>query len=189
MSSDGEINSIEMDLLKSYVLKFYESLTSGETSAGTNVKAQTKKVEAVPVKATPEPVIEKPKPAAAPPAEPRGNAVSDTPKAKPATISREMKSLFEIEKGKEISDKLSISKINDIGKSMSINEKMFTITELFGGNQTDFDGVISKLNGLSSYQEAQTFLAENVVNQNSWLDESKVKKAKTFLKLVYRRYI
>jgi len=42
VSSDGEINKIELDLLKSYVLNFYESLDDN-SGVSTNSSQQLKK--------------------------------------------------------------------------------------------------------------------------------------------------
>lgn len=187
ISSDGDINQIELDLLKSYVVKFYESLTAGTVDTTAAPSSKPSHV----AKTTTPAVSTAPPPAPPVQAVPRetGNAVSDPAKPKTTSMNSEMKSLFAIQEGKEISDKLSTTPIKDIGKSMSINEKIFTIQELFGGNQGDFDKVVSKLNGLGSYKEAQEYLASDVVKQNSWLDEEKLKKAKTFLKLVHRKYV
>jgi len=189
--SGAEINAIELDLLKSYVLKFYESITDGhsESSNGQSTRSAPKaivqerpaEVGSTPTSPTPVQKME-----AAPVVEHVPAAVK---MATRTPITSEMKSLFMMEKGKEISDQLSTTGINDIGKSMSINEKIFTIQELFNGNQGDFDDVVNHLNGLKNYDDAMDYLASNVVNQKNWLDQAKVKEAKTFMKLVYRKYI
>ena len=71
---------------------------------------------------------------------------------------------------------------------MSINEKMFTINELFGGNADEMNNILVALNGLSNFDEAKDILVRSVATKYSWGSPSKSKKAKTFIKLVQRRY-
>lgn len=188
VSADGQVNKIELDLLKSYVLNFYETLS--EPAGSSNPTPQeTKKVEVK--EPTPEPVVEKVETQEAPIAEqaPSENT-SPKPVSKPKSKNpSDFETLFSLETGNEISDKLSMSPIKDVAKAMNINERIFTIKELFGGNQESFDTTMNKLNGFSTYDEATKFLSEEIVETNGWLEPSKTKKVKTFLKLVARKYI
>ncbi len=184
ISADGHINSIELDLLKSYTLNFYESLVIGSPASSNQPKTNTTlstEQKVSDFKQTPEaqPVAEQ-APTEAPP--------SPAPKSTKKE-NKDLDQLFSLETGNEISDKLSISPINDINKAMSINERIFTIKELFGGSQESFTKTMSKLNEFSTYDDAKNYLSENIVGDNNWLDPEKSKKVKNFLKLISRKYI
>ena len=188
ISADGQINQIELDLLKSYTLSFYESIASGHPS-NSSTSTGISRVETPIVASRPNtPIV--PKVAEQPiaeqaPAEVLVESSNDVPKQQ----SKDMELLFSLETGNEISDKLSTTPIKDISKAMSINERIFTIKELFGGSQDSFDKTINSLNGFASYDDAKTFLSESVVEENNWLDPEKSKKVKKFLKLISRKYI
>lgn len=88
----------------------------------------------------------------------------------------------------DLSDKLSLLPVNDLTKALSINERFFTIQELFGGNSDLFQTTLKKLNGLSSFEEASDALIKSVASEFDWASASKQKKAANFIKLVRRRY-
>ena len=188
ISADGQINQIELDLLKSYTLSFYESIASGHAS-NTSSSAGNTRVETPIVASRPTTPVA-PKVAEQPIAEQAPTEVL-VESSNDVTVqqSKDMELLFSLETGNEISDKLSTTPIKDISKAMSINERIFTIKELFGGSQESFDKTISSLNGFASYDDAKTFLSESVVGENNWLDPEKSKKVKKFLKLISRKYI
>lgn len=128
----------------------------------------------------PEPVVEKPEPIA--------------PKAEPVTTPAivagdELMELFDIKPGTELSDILSFSPIKDLRKSMGVNERIFTINELFNGDQRLFDEVIQHLNGLNDFSTASEYLINKVAVTNHWETKDKKKKADHFVRLVYRRYL
>jgi chemotaxis protein histidine kinase CheA len=104
-------------------------------------------------------------------------------------VPPKLKSIFEIKNSNELSDKLSFSPIKDLRKSMGVNERIFTINELFGGDQKLFDDVFQHLNTIDNYDDAAEYLIERVAIPNSWQDGERKKKAEQFVKLVYRRYL
>lgn len=191
--ADGEVNKIEADLLKSYISKFYESLMDLDTETikpksngistkkGKEIKKPSnggvsKKIEfpSEPVREIPQIVEET-------------VAVSTAQVVQKAVIKSDP--LFDFEMGSELSDKLSNTKIADISTSMSINERVSTIVELFAGNKEAFENTMDHLNGLSSFQEAKTYLSSNVVEKYNWNDGERPSKVKSLMKLVYRRYV
>lgn len=103
-------------------------------------------------------------------------------------LSENMNSIFEVTGGTEISDKLSNLPIKDLTKSMGINERMFTVKELFGGDQNKFNTILQDLNGLSNFEEAKSYLLDGIATELQWDDASKYKKADKFVKLVQRRF-
>ncbi|RMG78125.1 MAG: hypothetical protein D6714_18640 [Bacteroidetes bacterium] len=124
-----------------------------------------------------------PDPAPAPPPTPR-------PAARPkTTVPPEIDELFEEPHAKELSEKLSLLPIKDLRKAMGLNEKIFTINELFGGDQSAFDATIATLNGVKNFEQAKAYLIENVAMKFNWTDKNKKKKAANFIKLVRRRYL
>jgi len=125
------------------------------------------------------------------PAEPTPVAATETKTGSSNTLSKsEYETLFDEQKGaKELSDKLSSLPIKDLSKAMGLNEKILTINELFDGDHREFDDTISKLNGMSSFEDAKAYLAANVADKHAWATRSKKKKAKIFIKLIKRRYL
>ncbi len=119
--------------------------------------------------------------------EPEPEVTINVEKAK--NTSSDFGSLFESIEAKEVSDRLSLTKVTDIGKAMGINEKIFTVKELFGGNQSLFESTVAKLNACVSFDEATDFLKNEVANELDWMEAGKFKKAKKFIKLVQRRFV
>lgn len=101
----------------------------------------------------------------------------------------EMDELFEIKTTAELSDKLANSPIADLTKAMGLNEKIFTVNELFGGNQSEMDNILLALNGLGSFEEAKSLLRRSVASKYNWTEVTRLKKAKNFIRLVRRRYL
>lgn len=120
--------------------------------------------------------------------------VVDTPKPKPVVIREsykipsELLEIFAEENATELSDKLGLSKVDDIRKSMGINEKIFTIKELFGGDQDKFNSILTKIDACKNYKEATELLGKTVAKEEKWTEEGKIKKAKQFVKLVQRKF-
>ncbi|HOY15426.1 MAG TPA: hypothetical protein PLY70_19900 [Saprospiraceae bacterium] len=110
--------------------------------------------------------------------------------AEPITVdfNHPMEKLFIISKAVDLSDKLSMSRIDDIHKAMGINERLFNQNELFGGNGALFSETLTRLNQFASFDEAKEYLKNGVAKENKWDSETKWAKAQQFVKLVYRRY-
>ena len=164
-----------------------------------------------PVAKTPPPVVETPKPTPPPPSPTPAPKVvvkketptvvsSPPPVAKPSpppspakevskssTTSGEYEVLFEHKEAKELSDKLAETPIRDLTKAISINERILTVQELFGGENQAFSDALAKLNGFKNLEEAKPFLTE-LAKKYKWTDKGRKKKAKVFIKLIRRRY-
>ena len=78
--------------------------------------------------------------------------------------------------------------IKDIKKAMGLNERIFTVNELFGGDQAIFDLTTDTLNKLPDFTQAKNFLMRNAASKYNWDKKGKKSKAKNFIKLVKRRY-
>lgn len=90
---------------------------------------------------------------------------------------------------KELSDQLKWKPIQDIDKSLSINERILTKNELFDGDAELMNATIATLNSLKSYDEAIEYLKNNVALKLDWISDSKKGKALLFLQKVQRRYM
>jgi hypothetical protein len=128
-------------------------------------------------------VVEVPKPTPAP-----------TPPAPQPTSSQgglsdvDRVALFEVKEATELSEKLSQAPIRDLTKAMGLNDKIFTINELFGGDSKAFDDTLKKLNTFNNFDDAKEFLAAGVAHTYEWPNRSRKKKAIYFINLVKRRY-
>ena len=112
---------------------------------------------------------------------------------RPVSASQKIKpdhtDLFEMEEVKELSQKLSAQPIKDLHKAMGLNERVFTINELFGGDPKLFRITMDKLNSFSTFEEAKVHLSHHLADQHNWTSRKLKTKAKNFVKLVRRRYI
>jgi hypothetical protein len=147
----------------------------------------------------PPPVVESPRytlPQPPPPVEsPRYTPppVPDPPRSRvaqaPASgFSAEIEALFDEQVGKEISDKLSNAPVADLTKAFGLNDRLLMQNELFLNNKSAFDEALKDLNNASSFDTARAFLADLAV-RNSWnLNADRQKLAKSFIKLVRRRF-
>lgn len=71
---------------------------------------------------------------------------------------------------------------------MGLNERIFTVNELFGGDQSVFDNIVATLNELRTFADAKNYLIQNVAGKYNWASKDRKSKAKNFIKLVKRRY-
>ena len=90
---------------------------------------------------------------------------------------------------KELSEKLSFSPIKNIFKSISINERIFTQNELFGGDHLAFRSVLEQLEQKNTFEEAVAFLKGGIAKEQKWDSAKKINKANQFMKLVQRRFV
>lgn len=101
----------------------------------------------------------------------------------------EIEELFYFQEARELSDRLSLSPIADLTKALGINDRLLTVNELFGGDYAFFDESFRKLNSMNSFEEAKSYLKDNVVQDQDWLNPVKKERAKRFIKFIKRRYI
>ena len=97
--------------------------------------------------------------------------------------------LFSEDKVNDLSDKLGLTPVQDLTKSMGINERIFTQQELFNNNAQQFNDVLNLLNGFKSFEDAKQYLITTVIPEYGWMQDNKIKKATTFIKLVKRKYL
>ncbi len=103
-------------------------------------------------------------------------------------VDQDLLALFTESPITDLSDKLALLPIRDLTKALSINERFFTIQELFGGDSDLFQATLQKLNGYSDFEQASQELMGSVATDFDWSSAQKQKKASNFIKLVRRRY-
>ncbi len=214
IEADGQISNLEKDLLKKYVVNLYDALIAGDEASPKSqtqsrpsvvsapvihqvetpqqeqevmpkVSASTEPPVAKPVMTSPTPVAAVVDAEASKQVEPKQ---VEPVKPTPYTIPSKLKALFEEEAATEISEKLRLTKVSDIRKSMGINEKIFTIKELFDGDQDKFNEVMNSIEACKNYEEATVYISKNIAEQQQWSEEGKLKKAKKFVQLVQRKF-
>lgn len=118
-------------------------------------------------------------------------AVPKPRKVTPTTVvDPEHADLFQVSTDtRELSEKLGQTRITDLNNAMGLNERIFTVNELFGADNSLYRNVIRDLNNLKSFEEAKAYLSTNVAEKFNWTHKSKRSKAKIFIKLVRRRYL
>jgi hypothetical protein len=103
-------------------------------------------------------------------------------------LSADVEGLFRMEEISDLSDKLSMSKIEDINKVIGINERIFIVSELFGGNNALFTSTVTRLNACKSFEEAKEIIINELVFPLEWEKDDRLKKATQFVKHVRRRF-
>lgn len=78
--------------------------------------------------------------------------------------------------------------IANLRTAFGINERIFSINELFGGSVGQFDMVIDTLNSCPDFTAAKAYLTEQIVEQYQWLQPNKIKKAQEFVRKVQLRF-
>lgn len=208
ISDIGESTNTERDLLKAYAKDLYNSLCDDAEKIDDEVSKDMKKLKKEEKKLKKEHKAQK---QAAKAAEESSEIETETPEKEvtsepmPATaassssdnkktaaaqsgFSAEMLEIFQVNEVTELSDKLSQSPITDLTKAMGINERIFTVNELFGGNTDEFNNLMTALNGLDSYDEAKAVIMKSVASKYDWDNVAKQKKATQLVKLIQRRF-
>ncbi len=188
-----EVSDAEKDLMMSYLRSMHNVLAEGREeideieeqlhSNGSNGKTKHKKSSTEVIDETPE-VIEEIIIEEEPVLEAVPVVAETAEEAK--EISPALLEIFEDKEAVELSDKLKMLPVTDLTKAMSINEKAFTIKELFGGDSNLYTKTLHNLNVMGSFDEAKAFLIHGVAQDQAW--EGKAKKAAQFIQLVQRRY-
>lgn len=150
------------------------------------------KLKEIPVEITTpvaEPVVMTPKPVHFPVAEPvKETSTVYKPIPLPTDMVEAMEKLFDLPVNEEMSGRFNHVPIESIESGMGLNERIFTLNELFGGNKGLFDATCTQLNALPSFSEAKTVLMNGPARQFKWSDPERLKMAEEFIRIVARRY-
>ena len=104
-------------------------------------------------------------------------------------FKNEQQSLNEKHEGSKnpsLADNFQNQKINNIAKSISLNQKFVFVKELFNGNLDNFEKSLNQLDSFDSWEEANEFIEEKIAPEYNW-DISKDSVA-DFTSIVERRY-
>ncbi len=208
-NADGIVSSLERDLLLSYIRELYDIALDEKPSQARHIHKDITPKDVPDDKrvSTPAPSISKPAEEHIPVHIPEEKKSEPEKVDPPVTIKRQLVAepeisskpttgditvilaeIFADEKITALSDKLSLSHINDLTKSMGINERIFTQQELFGNDQGAFNDTLLKLNSFQNFEDAKRYLTDHIITKYAWTNESKVKKAATFVRLIKRKY-
>ncbi len=204
------LSIIEKDLLKDYIKKMYESVIESEDNPKPVKNRKKQKKSPVEVKQKTEIQIEDKiddnsandevkfeesthevkveKKMTKTQTEPE-NIVLENKDENIPSFSNDLLDLFEIGSSNELSQKLSLIPIKNLKRSFSINERIFTVKELFGGDKTVFENTLEAIDNLSNLEEAKEYLLKNVVSKFGWDDPALLKKVKGFVSNVKRRFL
>jgi hypothetical protein len=141
----------------------------------------------------PEPVMVAPKPEAKPIQVPVVETVIEVIQKPVYTpplpeVSDAMVKLFELPGVDEVSERFSHIPITNIEAALGLNERIFTLKELFGGNRELFEATCAELNNLHSFTEATRLLMNGPARNFNWTDQERIKMAEHFIRIVSRRY-
>jgi len=199
----GELSMIEKDLLMDYIKKMYESLAEAEVKGEKKEKKhKPAKNKSIKKELIEEEDIQEDEISFE---DPSNEIVQDNTAVKNVIIpevkekaeifvpetkfSPELLELFEVNNSNELSHKLSMSPIKNLTKAFSINERIFTVKELFNGEKNTFEKVIADLDELNSLDEAKNYILENVVSEFNWDESMMIKKVRQFIITIKRRYL
>ena len=131
----------------------------------------------------PPPVIETPPPTPEP-----VRYQAPTSSARQDSGSAEIDALFEHASDKELSDRLANTPINDLTKAFGLNDRLLMQNELFANNKAVFDEILKDLNNASSFDSAKGYLIDFAKRYSWTANPERQKHAKSFIKMVRRRF-
>lgn len=217
MSADEKnISAIERDLMLSYIRSLYDSFldTSAPPTETARQQTQARPIVVSPPPVQPKPVVVEtppppppvqPKPVVVetpppPPVQPKP-VVVETPPTAPEPVryqtptlsvrssgSAEIDALFEAPSDKELSDRLSNTAIGDLTKAFGLNDRLLMQNELFANNKAVFEEILKDLNNASSFESARGYLIDFAKRYSWTANPERQKHAKSFIKMVRRRF-
>lgn len=104
------------------------------------------------------------------------------------TSSDALVKLFEHNHPEKMDSRFSHVPIDDIASALGLNERIFTLNVLFGGDRELFDTTCAKLNQLSSFADAAEILLTGPAQKYNWADRESVKMAEHFIRTMARKY-
>jgi hypothetical protein len=121
------------------------------------------------------------------------SSVSPSPNNRDAStvssnVSPEIQALFDETSGKELSDKLANTPINDLTKAFGLNDRLLMQNELFANNKAVFDEILKDLNNASSFESARGYLVDFAKRYAWTANPERQRHAKVFIKVVRRRF-
>ncbi len=100
----------------------------------------------------------------------------------------EIYALFDDDQASEAAGKWGSTPIQDLSKSIGLNDKISMIKELFNDDHQAFNNSLTQLNSLGNFNEAKDYMMRNLVTVFKWNEGGKLDRAKQLINLVRRRY-
>ena len=196
IDTDEQLSAIEIDLLSDYVKKLYEAILDEENEAKTHKTKKKHKQVIISQPEVEEKNEDKPDNKEIPESEKiileeKDIEEKDIKEEKVPEIeySDEFLSLFVENSSNELSEKLSNRPIKDLKKAFGINEKIFTVKEIFNGDKNAFEDAIEKFNRFNDFEEAKKYILEELAQTFNWDKPGNIKKIGQFIKIIQRRYL
>lgn len=202
--SGNEIPDLELELLKNYIMELYATISDEEMEKPRKKKKKKIKAKRIMEVESPQEVdedeeieegeaIEEIEIVAEPEdvdiiEEEEENVIEEVIDKEVIEYDPDLLSLFDGSSVSELSEKLSLSPIKDLRKAIGLNDKIFTINELFGGDKDLFTNSMAEMNDMNDFEDAKVYLLEKVAKKFDWGQKDNQKKAKRFIKIVQRRF-
>lgn len=100
----------------------------------------------------------------------------------------ELEALFSFQQENDLSSRLGSKPVTLIENAMGINERIFTINELFRGDRELFQQTVDTINRSESYDQAKEFLMTGIASELKWSSENNAEKATAFIRLIQRKF-
>jgi hypothetical protein len=100
----------------------------------------------------------------------------------------ELEALFSFQQENDLSSRLASKPVTLIENAMGINERIFTINELFRGDRELFQQTVDTINRSESYDQAKEFLMTGIASELEWSSENNAEKATAFIRLIHRKF-
>ena len=92
----------------------------------------------------------------------------------------------EIEKKKSIAEEHEDKKVDSLSSSISINQRYMFISDLFDGNEGDYNKAIQTVDNAVTFDESVELLVQNYSRKYSW--DMNSEEVKNLLKIVFKRF-
>lgn len=143
-----------------------------------------------PPQPTPPPPAPQPEPRPEPIAPPQPEQPvrrPDRPAPAPTT-PKKYAALFEFKEASDLSEKLGTRPIQDLTKSLAINDRLLYMNELFGRDLNALNDSLSQLNKYDNLDEAKELLVQ-LADRYDWASDDRMGTARDFVRLIRRRYL
>lgn len=78
--------------------------------------------------------------------------------------------------------------LDSIEEAIGINDRIFILQDLFGGDNALMQNTFARLNALQSFEQARSLLLSDVARRFEWAKADHQKKAIEFIRIIRRRY-
>jgi hypothetical protein len=110
-------------------------------------------------------------------------------KTEEVDFNGDFEELFIFKQATDLAAKLSESPIANLNKALGVNEKLYYLRELFGGDTSKFNDALEFFNEAGIFEKARAYMEANLIETHNWISKEKKNIAKEFVKLVRRRYL